>query len=374
MKFWRPSLLDRYLLRQTLWLLGMTLIIGTGVYVLTELFDRMDNFFEAKVGVGLVLLYFLAKIPLIISQILPAAFLLSCIIQLCLMARSRELLALQAAGISLWRVTAFFVCFALACSVVQLFLAENLGVEGNRYAMQLWREHVSGKVERAHTVKNLWFVEDSMIIYAGSVNIQDKKGQDFTCYDLSEDGLQVERVIRAPSFNIDNKTWKLHRANVYDTNGFVRETDAEISIKINYSPNGLRVLASDIKQAEYSLWQIGDTIKRLKKAGSNVESLRTTWHMKLAYAVSLLVMALLASSLVTWQDNIYITVALGMMVTFVFYTVLSVAGTLGEKGRITPMMAAWFPIIFFMALSLLRLLRVAPPRFLIQKLWLRFKG
>ena len=52
---------------------------------------------------GMVLTYFVVKMPLVISQILPVIFLLSTVIQLCIMARSRELTALQAgASPSAW--------------------------------------------------------------------------------------------------------------------------------------------------------------------------------------------------------------------------------------------------------------------------------
>ena len=95
------SLLFRYLTKNNAMILLPTLAVGIGLYVLTDLFERLDNFIEAGLSVGMVLTYFVVKMPLVISQILPVIFLLSTVIQLCIMARSRELTALQAGGISL---------------------------------------------------------------------------------------------------------------------------------------------------------------------------------------------------------------------------------------------------------------------------------
>ena len=95
------SLLFRYLTKNNAMILLPTLAVGIGLYVLTDLFERLDNFIEAGLSVGMVLTYFIVKMPLVISQILPVIFLLSAVIQLCIMARSRELTALQAGGISL---------------------------------------------------------------------------------------------------------------------------------------------------------------------------------------------------------------------------------------------------------------------------------
>ena len=363
----RPSLLDRYLFRQTNYLLFITLIIGSGVYLMSELFDRLDNFIEAGIGLKVALVYFCFKIPFIIAQILPAAFLLSVIIQLCLMARNRELLALQAGGISLWRIVAFFLLFGLLWGSVQLFLSQNLGVWGNREAIRIWNEEIKGREQKAAVIRNFWILEDNMMVYTELLNLDTLEGQNLNSYSLSEDELNVEQVIRAPSFSIAGKTWTLHNATVYDTNGFVRQNKVEIPLKIKYSLRGLKVLGENLNLQNYSLWQIGDSITRLKKSGSNVEALRTAWHSKLAYAASLMVMSLIALALITWKENIYINIALGLAITFIFYTMLSIGSTLGESGRLSPILASWFPVFFTASLAFLRIIWAAPPNILFKR-------
>ena len=103
-----------------------TLAVGIGLYVLTDLFERLDNFIEAGLSVGMVLTYFIVKMPLVISQILPVIFLLSAVIQLCIMARSRELTALQAGGISLGVVANSMILCGIFWGSVQLGFSEYL--------------------------------------------------------------------------------------------------------------------------------------------------------------------------------------------------------------------------------------------------------
>ena len=95
------SLLFRYLTKNNAMILLPTLAVGIGLYVLTDLFERLDNFIEAGLSVGMVLTYFVVKMPLVISQILPVIFLLSTVIQLCIMARSRSFAAFSGAASSL---------------------------------------------------------------------------------------------------------------------------------------------------------------------------------------------------------------------------------------------------------------------------------
>ena len=80
------------------------------------------------------------------------------------------------------------------------------------------------------------------------------------------------------------------------------------------------------------LWQLGDAISQLKSSGSNVEALRTAWHAKLAYAASILVMAFVATAIVSWKDNIYIAVTVALLCTFLYFAVYTLGTTLGQRG------------------------------------------
>ena len=142
------SLLFRYLTKNNAMILLPTLAVGIGLYVLTDLFERLDNFIEAGLSVGMVLTYFIVKMPLVISQILPVIFLLSAVIQLCIMARSRELTALQAGGISLGVVANSMILCGIFWGSVQLGFSEYLGVAGERESPASGRKKSARRTSR----------------------------------------------------------------------------------------------------------------------------------------------------------------------------------------------------------------------------------
>lgn len=84
------------------------LAVGTCIYLLSDVFDRLDDFIRAGLGVETILFYFLVKIPVIVSQLMPAIFLLAMVIQMGVLTRSKELLALQAGGVSFAWLIRFF--------------------------------------------------------------------------------------------------------------------------------------------------------------------------------------------------------------------------------------------------------------------------
>lgn len=142
------SLLFRYLTKNNAMILLPTLAVGIGLYVLTDLFERLDNFIEARAvrGHGAHLLR--RENAARDSQILPVIFLLSTVIQLCIMARSRELTALQAGGISLGVVANSMILCGIFWGGVQLGFSEYLGVAGERESAASGRKRSARRTSR----------------------------------------------------------------------------------------------------------------------------------------------------------------------------------------------------------------------------------
>ena len=368
----RPSLLTRYLLRQNLYYVIMAMLAGTAVYLLIDVFDRMDKFIDAGVSGKLIAAYFLVKIPLIISQILPATFLLSTLVQLCVMAKNREYLALQAGGISPARLVAVVISLGLLWGGVQLIFSQAVGVHGERYAVSLWREYVDGSGDKNRVLRQLWFWNENRAVYLDEVNIETKNGRDVSIYTLSDDGNAVKEVIRADSVTVHDNFWALHNATVYNTDGYIQAAHQEIDFSIRQKLKTLTVLSETSDLNAMSIWQLGEAMNRLEKAGSNLESLRTLWHSRLAYAASLVVMGLIAVSLMLWRDNVYINAGLSLGIVFIFYTIFTVGITAGQKGLLPPVMAVWGGLLLFSLFCGAYILwKVRPPWF--RRFWQRLR-
>lgn len=357
------SLLARYLFRNNLMLILPTLAIGTGLYILSDLFDRLDDFLGSGVSFGMAAWYFVAKTPLIISQILPAVFLLATLTQLCLMSRGRELIALQAGGISLGRVARILVCCGVVWAVVQLGFSQALGVSGEVEAARIWSEEVRGKTQSTDTLYNVWFTDGPYVVNLTEVTPARKEGGGFAAYELSPDGLSITRMLRAARFTATLGNWVLFDVNQFDPTGYFSTRHDTLSLHLRQDVRAFLVTAGNTDPSRLPLWQLGSAIRRLSASGSNVEGVRTAWHMKLAYAASLVVMALVAAALVTWRDNIYLCIGLALAITFLFYTLFTVGGTLGQKGIISPPLAAWGANGLIGTIALARLAWLLKPRF-----------
>lgn len=347
------SLLFRYVFASHARLLLLTLGVGVGLYLLTEIVERADTFVEAGSGFGVVIRYYGARLPSIVAQILPAVFLLASVIVLCIMSRSRETTALQAGGVSPHASAVVLVACGVVWGAAQLACSQFLGAEGDRYADRLWREQVRKREAESRVLRNVWFTDREWIVSLETLH-QDGSGTGISAYQLSDDGLRFRSIVRAPLFEAGAGEWIARDVCRSFPDAFVSENLPELTLPLSQDADVFFLTGQDNPQ-QLPLWLLGEAIRKLRDAGSNVEALQTAWHGKIAYAASLMVMALLAAAIVSWKDNVYLAVALSLLVTFVAYALTLFGESMGQRGLLPPVIAAWGPNAVLLLAAGLRL-------------------
>lgn len=349
-------LLTRYILRQNLYLLLLICGIGLGVYVFIELFDRLDDFLEAGVGAGSIAAYFFYRVPFILAQIFPAVFLVALMVQLGLMLRNRELLALEACSVSPGNVARSVLWYALALCLAQFVFSEVLGVSGHKAAERIWSEEVRNRQVATRKLSDVWFREGSRIVHMGTLTPAARKGSDLTVYVLGEnDSGRVAEVIKAKRFSVTADGWVLSDTTSIVPDTFVTRNAPRLELDLATDVASFLVIDPKTKLESLPLWQLGREIRRLQDSGSNIERLQTAWHMKLAYAGSVLVMALIALAAISVFGSLYVIIPVGLVTTFCYYGLFVLCASAGEKGLVPPVLAAWAANAVFAALAGARL-------------------
>lgn len=357
------GVLSRYLIRQNMYLMSICLAVGTCIYLLSDVFDRLDDFIRAGLGAETILFYFFVKIPLIVSQLMPAIFLLAMVIQMGVLTRSKEMLALRAGGVSFAWFIRFFVIYALIWSAGQLVFSQFLGVFGEVEANRIWKEDVRKKQLDELTIKSLWFRDGPFIVRAETAFPGKSRATGITVYEFATDNQELIRILTAKKALIDDNGWGLLDVHELDTRTFVsvNRLSQFLSVRQNLKAYAAVELKGD--KAQLPLLELTKAIRKLEASGSNVEILRTVWHGKWAYAFSITTMALMALMLVTFSENVYANIGLSLVLIFAQYGIHVVGATAGEKGVLPPFLAAWMGNFIMGGIASIRLAWVAMPGF-----------
>ena len=335
------GVLSRYLLRQNLYLMGLCLAVGTCIYLLSDIFDRLDDFIRAGLGAETILLYFVVKVPMIVSQLMPAIFLLAMVLQFGILARTREMLALRAGGVSFAWFIRFFIIYALVWSCGQLMFSQFLGVFGDYEAHRIWKEDVHKRYVDDLIIKNLWFRDGPFIVTAEKAFPGKSRAEGITVYEFTTDNLELIRILTAKKALVDDQGWGLLEVHELDTRTFVGVNRVSQFLSVRQNLKAYAAVEVKGDKARLPLYELSKAIRKLEASGSNVEILQTIWHSKLSYAFSIVVMALVALALVTWSENMYANIGLALLLIFTQYGIHVMGVTAGEKGVLPPLVAAW---------------------------------
>lgn len=347
------TVLNRYLLRRNLFLLFAILALGAGVYVLSDLFQRIDVFLDSGLGAGIIGLYYLIKLPLIVSQILPAVFLLAMVLQLMLMTKSRETVALQSGGVSPSAMLRFIIVYGLIWSCLQFAFSQVLGVYGERVSDRLWQEDVRGRDVTNTFIENLLFTQGNYVVQAGRAWPQRERAENVHIYKLTPDGKGIEASYSVKSAESGPDGWVLHNVEFIEPGAYAYSVHERMDIDLKQDLATFRTYEEKVSFSELALPQLVETINRLEMAGTNVESMRTELYGRFAHAGSILVMGLLALALTMRADSLYLGVVLALVSTFFFYVSGSFFSAMGQGGSLPPPLAAWAANLLFAGLAAL---------------------
>ncbi len=342
--------LYRYFVKQNLSLLCLCVFSSVGIYLLVDVFDRLDNFLSKGAPLSLVLRYFTLKIPLIISQIFPLVFFITLIIQLSLMRKNREIEALETCGINFLRLIYFIAGYSLIFCLFQLTFSQYLGIRAHREVNFIWDNLGKKKVPRTHVLKDIWFRKGDYIGFIKEVDGY-TDAHYLRIYKVKRDFSGIEKVFRAKRGKIKRNAIVLYSVRLINPESFSSHVERKVILP-GRDMFSILEIAKSRKVEDISLWRLKGIIQELKRSGSNVEEMLTVWYGKLAYGFSLFFLAIGAVVITLKSDNIPLNIALGLGICFLFYGLTVFGNVLGRHSILPPFVGAWganmiFGIVFF---------------------------
>ena len=151
-------LIDRYLLREYAKFIGIGLGVGAVLFLVVDLLQTLDRFLRIKPPFVYILLHFAYRLPGALYDGLPIVVLIATVFLFLSLTRAHELDALKAAGVSLYRVSAPILLFAMVLSLGAAVFQEAALPDINARAEELDRVKIRGNLPRHLQKRNqLWY-------------------------------------------------------------------------------------------------------------------------------------------------------------------------------------------------------------------------
>jgi LPS export ABC transporter permease LptF/LPS export ABC transporter permease LptG len=358
-----PNLLDRYIARKYLAIMGFALAGLLGASVIVAFFERLDAVHRHAKPIGLLLQHVWFRIPEFLAAVLPAAALTTTLLALGLLVRTNEITAMKASGISLYRTIVPVLFLSAAVSGAAFLVQERLAPAAGIRAEEIWNRINEVPARRYSSFGRHWVLgrEKDRIYH-------------YEYFEPASSGF-----IRLSVFDIDTGRWTLAR-RVYAEkaslgaggfelrNGWLRDFTGAAAVPFAVMESW-KLPASEGRAAFVREWKEPQqmTYEELREYASEVratgfEATRLTVDLraKIAFPLVSLVMTVLAIPFAfsMGKKGALAGMGLGVVLAAAYWGAFAVSRSLGYTGVLSPFLAAWGANLIFGLAGLFLLFRL----------------
>lgn len=366
----RPNLLDIYVARQYLRILGMTVIAMLGLFYISTFIDLSDKWFKGQTTLGQLLAFLWWSTPQFMAYIIALAVLLSALVTIGLLTKNSELIVMRACGISLYRTAAPMLVFALIASAVLFGMEERVLALANRRADELKHLIRGGSAQTFDVLNRKWIVGRRGEVYHYQYfnpRTRELNGLSVLEFDpdthaLTRRAYATRAVFTGPGDAPGAPArW---RASLGWTRWFGAKDDIQAFEPFDEAT--LTIEAADYFVTEVpeprrmTYPQLSRYITELRQSGYEVLEHEVELYRKVAFPFVTLVMTFIAVpfAVTTGRRGAMYGIGVGIVLALVYWTTISVFAAFGAGGLISPLLAAWAPNLLFGAAAAYLLLTV----------------
>ncbi|RJR46279.1 MAG: LPS export ABC transporter permease LptG [Deltaproteobacteria bacterium] len=358
----RPRILEAYVSREFLKLCGLLLATFISIFLVVDFFEKIDRLVRAQLGVGDLLEYFLLKVPLALTEVLPPTVLLGVMLTFGLMSRNHETMAIRAAGLDILRLARPAVVIALIAAVLLLSLKLYLVPWSQGRLTLFWETKVQKKPPPSLlSMQHFWYKGDQVIynILLFRKDTQTLEGVKIYLFDRQFNLVQITAAARAQ--------WQGDHWRFYE--GFVQtfgpgdeefgEQFQERDIALTERPEDFAGLEK--KVTEMDLPELHRFVQRLERDGYKSTPYRLDIYRRVSLSITPLILVVLGMALTLrgGMINLPAMVTLGLGLMFGYWLLFGLCTSFGEAGRWPLLLAVTLPHLGFGAVAFVLARQVA---------------
>ncbi|HEX8710748.1 MAG TPA: LPS export ABC transporter permease LptG [Terracidiphilus sp.] len=355
-----PRLLDAYVIREFLRMFFLVLFSFVVLMLITTFFDLMGHILSNHISLVVVGDYLLNLTPSMLYQLAPLAVLVAVLVTFGVLNRNSEIVAMKAAGISLYRLVVPIV-FIAAVLAVSLFLFDQYYLPQANRRQEALRNIIKGNPPQTylHPEQGQWIFgepnpgEPGRIFYYQFFDPENNEFANLSVFEFKPGNFQLTQRIFASRVYWDDQSNAWHFQNGWTSTfrdagvtGF-RQFQQATFPEIHELPAYFKKEA--LQSQEMNFGQLESYIRDLRQSGFDTMQLRVAlWH-KIAYPLTTIIMAGLAIpfALFMGRRGSITAIAVAIGVALAYWVVDGLFSAMGSVNYLPAALAAWSSVILF---------------------------
>lgn len=329
--------LPRYVASRFLQVAALCFGVVLTAYLLVDVLDRLQWLFRYGATADEILRFYLARIPLLASRVIPMALLVATALTVSLVAAQGELMGMRSCGIPGPR--ALTPVIGICMLVAPLFFLLNNEVVPRTNALADYLKTTEIKNIRGGR-DAVWYRVGKLIYEVGRLDPDIGRAHDVVIYEVGADYLPLSRVDANTARHIGNGVWNLKDAVRVEPG-----PDGEL-IEVAAAPFAQlgEDAPAEVDTMHFPIGELRRVIAEAEADGREAIAFRTDLHVKMAAPLACILLPFLAL-LFAAAGPPFPSSALTLMLSVgaaVLYTLgTGVGASLGHGGALPPVVAGW---------------------------------
>lgn len=362
------SILDRYIVREMVVPFVLGLAIFTTILLIVRILKLVELVVNRGVPLEQMLRIFSYILPAFLEVTVPMALLLAILVAFGRLSSDSEVIAMRAAGISLYRLLLPVAVFATGVALLTGWLSLTARPWGNSHLRMGLYEVV--KTRASAGIKPKVFNDEfkNLVIYVDRIQPASDVLEGILVADSRDRSLHNTIYAESGRLITDERrhtlTLRLEQGGIYSTgtdDGYqdTRFTTYDLTLDLNAALAQLRDRERDVSELTWA--ELREDIARKTAAGDPAYAERVELHRKFSIPFACLVFAAIGVPLGIQPTRAVhsrgFSLSLGLI--FLYYLLLTFGQNLGERGTLAPALAVWLPNAVLAAIAATLLVRAA---------------
>ncbi len=360
-------LIDRWLLGQIIppmiFAISAFTVISLSVGVM---FDLIRKIVEYGLPLFLALKVLFFSLPSFLVLSFPMAVLLSTLLAYGKLSSNSELLALKSLGINTSRIIAPAIAVSIFMTGLTFYFNDNLVPKSNQMAESNLRSGIGNSFNEGKSKNNIIYSRKGSRITSGNkatkINtylthifyasrFENNIMKEVTVLDFTRENIKQILTAKSAIFNKETSSWIFTDGDIVSTDSVGQTTSIKFEKYLYPFVEGPLDLAKVPKDAsDMSLKEALEAERIYKKIGDlkAIRKIQVRIQEKFTLPCACLVFGLIGSSLGS-KSNLRASKSQGfglsVILILIYYVMSFVFSSFGVKGLLTPIFAAWLPVI-----------------------------
>jgi lipopolysaccharide export system permease protein len=347
---------DRLIISHLLAVTTLVLVLLICVFIIFDFSENSDDFTDRGATMAMIWSdYYLNYIPEMVRLVLPIAVFVACLLIVGKMSQQVEIIALKAAGVSIYRLMLPFLIFAFACSALVSYLDGYVVPLSNKDRIEFERTYLMTRSDRMDRNKIYRQESPNTLLSVNYYAPVERIGYRVNLYTFDEYRVISTMDAGRMEWNEESGKWELYNVveRVFFDTGYERISTGRKDTTLTILPRDLARTTSDVYQLTYP--EIVDYISSLERIGaSEIELPKVQFYGKLMYSLSIIILTILGVSLASVKrpGGTGFILGAGLAITFMYLSLMKIIEPFGAVGSIDPFIAAAIPHGLFLIIAL----------------------